>query len=73
MDPVTSSLKIITEKLHPPIPDEKEFPLLSQIMSKCFEFQAKDRPTFRAIWKTLRNLHVLDDSFVVIQQNIEIS
>ncbi len=60
-----ASVKVLTEKLHPSIPSEEEYPVISSLMQDCFRFSPEDRPNFRQIYERLDNylsVNVLKES-----------
>ncbi len=53
MDAYIASVKVLTAGLHPPIPDAKDYPVISSIMEDCFQFSPDNRPNFQQIYKQL--------------------
>ena len=63
MDAISASIRVISEKFHPEVPSESEYPVIATIMQNCFNFQAENRPTFKTICSELSNVKVVDNKF----------
>jgi hypothetical protein len=52
-----ASVKIITQKLHPTLPDSKKYPELYNVMESCFQHDPNLRPNFKQICEKLSPLN----------------
>ena len=51
-----ASVKIITEKLHPTLPDKNQYPIYFEVMEMCFQHEPSKRPSFKQICEKLAPL-----------------
>lgn len=61
LDAFNASVRVLTEGLHPTLPNSTEYPVIHQIMSSAFSMDPIERPTFEAIYRMLIREDELDD------------
>lgn len=59
------TVKVLTEKLTPNLPDELEYPVLHQVMKSCFAYDAEKRNSFKWICSQLGENEIETQDFHV--------